>query len=391
MIYTEILDKGESMKLILDNLKQHTIISSQYIQTLQQSLKEEHPDLTTLQRAQLFSQALHQILDDALMPFDVNLQKLLKHTLLKQTLQKDDFSIDAFDIFNAYTHLEASETNSIAHLATWINHYQQHPLSLNDVHVLATSFKQQTNPQNLSAMPVAIDFIAGHSDATVQQSNFFSDTLTYLLHYFTDKRTCLLLILLFFLTIGFSSLYVTTRIYESRKASISRLSDTVITLPISLDIGTSANYMQRSLQYKDFNKKALQVWLEQRNSLLATEPYFSTIIETAKAFNISPLLLFSITGQEQNFVPKTHQHAAEIANNPFNLFGSWESYNTSIKESARIVSRTLINLGKDCPEDEDQIKWINKAYAADSNWHLGVTYFFNELQTATTLSGTSIN
>lgn len=378
------------MELILDNLKQHTIISSQYVQTLQQSLKEAHPELTTIQRAQLFGQALHQILDDALTPFDGNLQKHLKHTLLKQTLHKDGFSINAFDVFNAYTQLEKLEPNSVTHLATWINHYQKHPLSLEDVNALATSFKQENESQDLSAAPIDTDFITHHLDAIEEPPNFFLDTFTDILT-FVDRRRYLLLSFLLFMTIGLASLYTTTRMHESRKASISRLSDTAIHLPISLNLGASANYMQHSLQYQDFDKKALQTWLEQRNSLLATEPYFSTIIETAKSFNISPLLLFSITGQEQNFVPKTHERATEIANNPFNLFGSWESYNTSIKESARIASRTLINLGKDCPKDEDQIKWINKAYAADPNWHLGVTYFFNELQTATALSGTSLN
>lgn len=384
------------MELILDNLKQHTIISSQYVQTLQQSLKEAHPEFTTIQRAQLFAQALHQVLDNALTPFDANLQKHLKHTILKQTLHKDGFSINAFDVFNAYTQIEKLEPNNVTHLATWINHYQKHPLSLEDVSALATSFKQETESQDLSAAPINTDtpidtdFITHHPDAIEEPSNFFSDILTYILT-FIDGRRYLLLGFLLFMTIGLASLYTTTRMHESRKASISRLADTAIHLPISLNLGTSANYMQHSLQYQDFDKKALQSWLEQRNSLLATEPYFSTIIETAKSFNISPLLLFSITGQEQNFVPKTHERATEIANNPFNLFGSWESYNTSIKESARIASRTLINLGKDCPKDEDQIKWINKAYAADPNWHLGVTYFFNELQTATTLSGTSLD
>lgn len=382
------------MELILDNLKQHMIISSQYVQTLQQSLKEEHPDFTAFQRAQLFAQTLHRILDDALVPFDSHLQKHLKYTLLKQTLHKDGFSINAFDVFDAYTQLEKPETDSATHLVTWINHYQQHPLSLEDISALTTSLKQQTEIQNLSTICItteSTDFIANPSNVAKKHSNFFLDIFTYPTTFFYNRRIYLLLGLLFFMIIGLSSLYMSTYIHEGKKASISRLTDTDIQLPISLDLARSANYMQPSLQYQDFDKKALQIWLEQRNSLLATEPYFSTIIETAEAFNINPLLLFSITGQEQNFVPKTHERATEIANNPFNLFGSWEAYNTSIKESSRIVSRTLINLGKDCPDDEDQIKWINKAYAADPNWHLGVTYFFNELQTATTLSDTSLN
>lgn len=379
------------MELILDNLKQHTIISSQYVQTLQQTLKKEHPDLTSFQRAQLFAQTLHRILDDVLAPFDSHLQKHLKYTLLKQTLHKDGFSINAFDVFNAYAQLDKTETDSMNHLVTWINYYQQYPLTLEKVSALATSFKQKTESQNLAATSIDIDSIDRSPSTISDCSNSFLEIFTYSTTFFTDRRIYVLLSLLLFMVIGLSSLYVSIRIREDRQTSISRLTNIDIQLPISLDLAISANYMQPSLQYQDFDKKALQAWLDQRNSLLATEPYFSTIIETAEAFNINPLLLFSITGQEQNFVPKNHNRATEIANNPFNLFGSWEAYNTSIKESSRIVSRTLINLGKDCPEDEDQIKWINKAYAADPNWHLGVTYFFNELQAATTLSDTSLS
>ena len=379
------------MELILDHLKQHTIISSQYVQALRQSLKEEHPDLTAIERAQIFAQTLHRILDDALAPFDDHLQKHLKHTLLRQTLHKDGFSINALDVLSAYAHLEEPTKDSMTHLVTWINHYEQHPLSLEDVRALATSFKQQINYPNLCATPMETDSILNHSVTTREPSNLFSDVFPHSLTFFTNKHTCLRLILLLFVAIGLISIYMTMRINHSRKTSISRLSHTTINLPISLELGISANYMHYELQYKDFDRSALRSWLEERDSLLATEPYFSTIIETAESFNISPLLLFSITGQEQNFVPKNHEHATQIANNPFNLFGSWKSYNTSIKESARIVSRTLINLGRDCPEDEDQIKWINKAYAADPNWHEGVSYFFNELQAATTLSSTSLN
>lgn len=357
------------MEPILDHLKQHTIISSQYVQALQQTLIKEHPDLTSLQRAQLFAQTLHRILDDALSPFDSHLQKHLKYTLLRQTLYKEGFSINAFDIFNAYTQLDRIETDAMNHLVIWINNYLQHPLSLENVEALMTSFNQQTEAEHLVASSIDTDFVA----------------------LLTDRHRHLLLGLLFFITIGLSSLYINMHVHEGRQASISKLINTDIQLPIALDLAMSANYMQPDLQYQDFDKKALQSWLEEKKSLLVTEPYFSTIIETAEAFNINPLLLFSITGQEQNFVPTTHNRAVEIANNPFNLFGSWKNYNTSIEESSRIVSRTLINLGKDCPKDEDQIKWINKAYAADPNWHLGVTYFFNELQVATTLANTSFN
>ena len=351
------------MKLILNGLKQHSIISSQYIQTLRHSLKEEHPDFTTLQQAQLFAQALHRLLDDELAPFDQHLQKHLKYTLLKKTIHKEYFSIDAGDILSAYTQLEQTEHAHIASLTEWINHYQKSPLSFEEVYALVDYMKQETESKVTPST----------TKNTKKKSNFLR--LGYLL------LTTILLISAYF--------YKMIYLPDVTNTSQTYLADIQIESPVPVEpeikLEVPDHSMQPTLQYQEFDQEALRNWLEQRNSLLASEPYFSTIIETAKDFNIHPLLLFSITGQEQNFVPKVHEHAEEIANNPFNLYGSWKIYNTSIEESSQIVSRTLINLGKGCPENEDQIKWINKAYAEDPNWHLGVTYFFNELQAVTDL------
>ena len=343
------------MELILNHLKQHTIISSQYVQTLRQSLEKEYPDYTSFQQAQLFAQTLHSILDPTLIPFDAHLQQHIKYTLFKKTLHKEQFSIDALDILDAYTQLEEVGSHNLLTLTEWINHYQDIPLSLEQVHDLMNYLNQDSSPP--------------------KKSSFFINPLK-----------CLVLSFSVFIAITLVTLYKMNSPYLATDTSHFDLNSTSIELPISLELATAANYMQPTLQYQEFNQDALRSWLEERNSLLAYEPYFSTIIATAKDFNIHPLLLFSITGQEQNFVPKVHERATEIANNPFNLYGSWKDFNTSIEESSQIVSRTLINLGKDCPKDEDQIKWINKSYAEDPNWHLGVSYFFNELQSVTALS-----
>ena len=168
-----------------------------------------------------------------------------------------------------------------------------------------------------------------------------------------------------------------------RKQHFNEHASLPISLPISIELMDSANYLQSHLQYKQVDETALKNWLLEKHSLLATEPYFSTFLKTAKDYNINPLLLFAITGQEQNFVPTTHESAKKIANNPFNLYGSWQNYNTSIEDATQIAARTVIHLGKDCPDGHDQIQWINRQYAADPNWSLGVTYFLNELEIAT--------
>ena len=80
--------------------------------------------------------------------------------------------------------------------------------------------------------------------------------------------------------------------------------------------------------YKNVNITNLKEFLNSKDSLLVEEPYFSTILSVSKDFNLNPLVMFAITGQEQSFVPKSDENAYKIANNPFNVFYSWKKYNT---------------------------------------------------------------
>ena len=132
-------------------------------------------------------------------------------------------------------------------------------------------------------------------------------------------------------------------------------------------------------QYSEIKADEIKAYLNTRNSILAEEPFFTTIYETAKQYNIHPLLMFAITGQEQGFVPRDHPNVDKIANNPFNVYHSWEDYNTSIEDSSAIAARTIVNLSKDRPEDIDAIVWINRKYAEDPNWSKGVQSLFETL------------
>ena len=133
------------------------------------------------------------------------------------------------------------------------------------------------------------------------------------------------------------------------------------------------------MKYKEIDKEKLRGYLKTRNSLLLEEPYFSSIICSAKEFNLNPIVLFSITGQEQGFVSKDQTEAKKIANNPFNVFHSWQEYNTDIKDSSEIAARTVFNICREMPKDENVFKWINNTYAEDKNWHKGVESFFKLL------------
>jgi hypothetical protein len=134
------------------------------------------------------------------------------------------------------------------------------------------------------------------------------------------------------------------------------------------------------LKYEEVDAPKLKKWLERKNSMLAEEPYFTAILSTAKQYNIHPLLLFAIVGQEQAFVLKNAAAAKKIANNPFNVFGSWEKYNTDIFDSSRLAADTIIRSSRNRPAYMSTIRWMNRKYAEDPNWWSGVTKLFEQMK-----------
>lgn len=134
------------------------------------------------------------------------------------------------------------------------------------------------------------------------------------------------------------------------------------------------------IMYKDVNISNLKDFLKSRNSLLAEEPYLSTILAVSKDFNLNPLVMFAVTGQEQSFVPKSSKNAYEIANNPYNVFNSWKKYNTSIEDTSNIAARTIVNLSKNRPTEMDVFTWVNRKYSEDKDWSKAIRSIFKQLE-----------
>jgi len=140
------------------------------------------------------------------------------------------------------------------------------------------------------------------------------------------------------------------------------------------------NELPARLRWREVDADKLREYLAARKSLLRHEPYFSTIMDAAYEFDIHPLLLFAITGQEQGFVPEDHPQAETIANNPFNVYHSWQEFNTTTEHSAAVAARTIIRLSRDRPAGTDPVEWINREYAEDPLWHRGVNALFSAME-----------
>ena len=138
--------------------------------------------------------------------------------------------------------------------------------------------------------------------------------------------------------------------------------------------------LHEELKYEEIDGKKLKKWLEKKDSLLADDPYFTAILATSKKYDIHPLLMFAIIGQEQSFVPKSFAAAKKIANNPFNVYGSWEKYNTDIYDSSSLAADVIIKSSRNRPVYMNTIRWINRRYAEDPNWWNGVSKLFTQME-----------
>lgn len=359
--------KGDYMQAILDDLKRNEILSSYQIHQLQSTIKEKYPTSSKEDRAIIFAKYVHQVIDHILLPFGSDHQKSIKSALLNEAVQRETFSINAYDICKTCIDLKLTEGEALTTFTNWLNKQQSKELTPKEV----ASLEDLIRP--LESVVLVLE---PTSQGQTFISNFFSKP-----PFWTVKGAYGLLLGLCMIAIAMTGYYYTQiEMTFSPLASFETALLETTELPLSITLVEKSNHLQKKLQYKEVNKNALQHWLKERNSLLSEDPYFNQIMATAKDFNINPLLLFAITGQEQGFVPKHHTNALEIASNPFNVYGSWQDYNTSIEDSSRIAARTIINLSKGCPEDADPIMWLNQNYAEDPNWYKGVTALLNQLE-----------
>lgn len=146
----------------------------------------------------------------------------------------------------------------------------------------------------------------------------------------------------------------------------------------------AAFVVAEEIAYQEISPQFIVSWLHQRGSALATIEFANACIAAGKQYNINPLLLVAITGQEQSFCP-TGSPAAMLRN-PWNTFGSWQNTNHPVEKSAMYAAECIARLSTGRPEGFHPIAWLNSRdnkggmYATDPNWWKGVSAFFRQIR-----------
>lgn len=353
------------MKRISEALEKKEIINAAIIQNVKQYIRQKYPQYSSQERARVFAKALQQMIEQSLPDYDEEAKVLIRSRLLQRHMSAASFQLNALHIFEAS--LEAVPAiDSKAELLQWLKEktpIQGELLESFVEELLVESFPEEPAAASEESQP--LPFSEKKSPKKLQPKMLAS--------------ICTVIVGLLLAFYLFSSPFL-----KEDTADVSHQLEgetVVVEQPLEEVAATGPpNALPVTLQFQLINEKTLHEWLTGRDSLLADEPYFSAILQTAQEFNVHPLLLFAITGQEQGFVPRTHERAETIANNPFNVFHSWQDFNTDVKESSEIAARTVVNLSENRPPDIDPIQWINRKYAEDENWWRGVRTLFEQLR-----------
>lgn len=490
------------MKEIIDNLKKNKILYEYSINLLKSYIAKKFPDESESNRARVFADAVHKILDEHIKEFKRNDQKEIKRALLTNAISLKSFEINAYDILKTCVAIDIDEAIFASDLSNWLNNQQDILVDATMIHELTAFVQEEVIQENqeetVGSKPLSVEEMGLYNEASMEEEesvdskiseaievesekadpfeaelraqleaafstqdndddeedledlefgeesleksesdqdtldtelasdlnriiikvererqvdlvNDFMETeeetnppLTYsqmVEAWFSSGRVkkdfrralpflvgFVILVLVLYIVVSKGDIGITRVDTETMNTNefqpqMQVTENTKVTSAPAKTKKMDSSDLHKSIQYKEIDQQALKEWLIRRNSLLAEERYFNIIIEVAADYDVNPLLLFAITGQEQNFVQKDHEDANLMVNNPFNVLISWKQFNTNLKEATQIASKTIHTLSEDLPEDEDPIKWINlNGYAEDDQWHLGVSSILEQLE-----------
>jgi hypothetical protein len=401
-----------------------TILSSSQAKTIDKYIQVKYKNYSQEDRAIVFNDAVFKVLDKELKLIDDKKRQVLEQVIFEEARNRYEFFINGYDVVNGITSVENEGFLAVGLVEEWLSNHLDVGERLEVVRDLKV-YLDLDEPSVSDENPVSEDWLVENE---IIENEFVDDVIDDdepievitpedVLNFFRALRKSLkrlttvrlskrgkslmwslLALLVFYLSSHYSQERLQPlMIMEEEATNPPPAIDVKKVATIEIDIEPLLEKNQTNvivstipvdvlagnmplIAYRPIDENALRNYLTAMDSLLSQSPYFEAILETAEAYNLNPLLLFAITGQEQGFVVLTESNAQRMANNPFNVFGSWQKYNTNIYDAAAIASRTIVLLSQDCPEGMNPLTWINRKYAEDKNWWVGVSKILDHLE-----------
>lgn len=359
-------------------LEQIEILQSNHVTLFRNYIQKKFPTASPEERSIILADAVYKAMNKHIEEFDTKIRDRVKHEVLKRAVMKDNYNIKGTDIFYACLALKDTEEGLKESLVIWLNNKCNSSIKKEYFDQLYS--RQSTSSDELIEYDLSQAGTFKNKVLLLQQ---FLDRIQVTYTYVKQKTARNLsyprVVALFLITTVFITYLAMGNMDTLFSKQNSFQNVQAEEIPGKQISNISNSSLPSHLRYREVDKDSLVNYLVKKYSLLSEEKYISAIIQASFELDVNPLLLIAITGQEQAYVPKNHSNAVIIANNPFNVFGSWQVYNTDILDSARIAARTVVELSKNRPQSIDPIVWINNKYAEDKRWHEGVNKNFEDI------------
>ncbi|HWQ31158.1 MAG TPA: hypothetical protein VN549_09220, partial [Negativicutes bacterium] len=393
------------MRQIAENLRAQVYVSRENVDAIRRYIRAKNPGCSEAELSAVFADALHRIIDSRIYQFEEQHRKRIKTDLLNLAVRKSEFSIDGSEVFSCCLGLKLHDIRYLQSLTGWLNQNQPVTVTMQQVDKLVTRVEKLEAEFIGNNLEEIIDEI-GYNDSETgtidsRMESILQEEAVPDAAQIRASRFCMLerwtllkpmvpaaIVMVLIAAIVLQGIAGQGRVLSQKYRDQGRYADIgsdQVDRYLSIESRILGKLdgmtgekqlvlldgLHGELRYEAIDEGRLRKWLEGKDSMLAEEPYFSAIIDTSRIYGIHPALMFAIVGQEQGFVPKTSAAAERIANNPFNVYGSWEKYNTDIYDSSRLAAGTIIEASRNRPAYMNGIKWINRRYAEDPNWWNG--------------------
>lgn len=386
----------------MTQLSNKVIINQQVLSQLRQSIE----DFSEFALKRDFLSQLDALLNDHLRGLDFQVKRQVRSQIIEQHFKAEQkIELTYYDVAKILMDLPLPTKQVVSNFQNWILMSTEYNLPFADVIRVCLEEEFDNSAQWQDALEIEVGPVAQAEEILqnqpLQDQSLEDEPLqpadeealplidvkpkpAYRIRYGMIGLYCLVLI-----GIAAISWYGNNRVHQARSISFADASSLVATAdPTPAEIKVIVNIVAAHhsegypeyLAFEPVNRERLQGYLKRKNSLLAEEPYFSTIMNTCAAEDVHPVLLFAIAGQEQGFVKRGSENAALIVNNPFNVYHSWVEYNTDLKDSSRVAAITIKSALANRPKGENAFKWLNKTYAEDSKWWSGTEQIFMSIE-----------
>lgn len=359
------------MNNFIDALKQMVIFSYQDLVHMKSSISKSYAHLSTEDRAEILSVAIHNLLNKYLEGIDDAYRTSLRLDVIRNTLSKHIYNITKKDVFESIGTLDLPKDELIELVEVWLDKNTGLNVSrqaldayFDEPEVLITYEAKQTRHVSIAVflllalsmmLMLAVSFHRfGFEDSVIEQAHALD---------------------LPGIPIGYQGLCSMDRVYliDPLSSGIGNRK----TVPFGLYNGK----LRRDFRFEPFHYFNVKHYIAStRKGLIAEPEYFNRLIHLAFLNDVDPLLLLAIIGQEHSFVSRDSLYAMVIINNPFNVFHSWMDYNTTLRDSTKIAINTINNRMLKRPTDTMPLFWLGEIYAEDPNWHLGVSLIYAHLK-----------